>query len=216
MMDRGMNRRALMKRAGALGLSAAAISRLGSISAQEASPVAPDTSISGDLNVAMVANPQMVALQKLAPEFEKVYPNIKLNLLVLPENEVRDRIRTDVSTQAGQFDIVTIGMFEAADYAKQGWTMDVGTPLSADDSYDMADIFPAFVSALSGEDGKLYAAPFYGESSMLYYRKDLFEAAGLTMSEKPTWDEIEGFAKALHNPDGPYGIVMRALPGWGE
>lgn len=179
--------------------------------------VAQDSSVSGDLNVAMVANPQMVALQKLAPEFEKAYPNIKLNLLVLPENEVRDRIRTDVSTQSGQFDVVTIGMFEAATYAKQGWTLDVGTPLQADAYYDYADIFPAMISALSGEDGKLYAAPFYGESSMVYYRKDLFDAAGLTMPEKPTWDDIAGFAKTLHNPNaGQYGICLRGLPGWGE
>jgi sorbitol/mannitol transport system substrate-binding protein len=185
--------------------------------AQDASPIAPDASISGELNVAMVANPQMVALQKLAPEFEQLYPNIKLNLLVLPENEVRDRIRTDVSTQAGQFDVVTIGMFEAANYAKQGWTLDVGTPLQADPSYDYADIFPAMVSALSGEDGKLYAAPFYGESSMVFYRKDLFQAAGLTMPEKPTWDQIAQFAQTLHNPDGGvYGICLRGLPGWGE
>src|SRR3954447_6418639 len=215
MMDRGMNRRALMKRAGALGLSAAAISRLGSISAQEASPVAPDTSISGDLNVAMVANPQMVALQKLAPEFQKAYPNIKLNLLVLPENEVRDRIRTDVSTQAGQFDVVTIGMYEAANYAKNGWVLDVGTPLQADTAYDYNDIFPAMVSALSYE-GKLYAAPFYGESSMVFYRKDLFQAAGLEMPAKPTWDEIAQFAQKLHHPPDNYGICLRGLPGWGE
>lgn len=208
-MDRGLNRRDMMKWAGVAGVTAATAGTLSQATAQNAD-------ISGELNVAMVANPQMVALQKLAPEFEKAYPNIKLNLLVLPENEVRDRIRTDVSTQAGQFDVVTIGMFEAADYALQGWTVDVGTPLSADPDYDIADIFPAFISALSGEDGKLYAAPFYGESSMLYYRTDLFEAAGLTMSEKPTWDEIEGYAKALHQADGPYGIVLRALPGWGE
>jgi sorbitol/mannitol transport system substrate-binding protein len=189
----------------------------GSAVAQDASPIAPDTSISGELNVAMVANPQMVALQKLAPEFEQLYPNIKLNLLVLPENEVRDRIRTDVSTQAGQFDVVTIGMFEAANYAKQGWTLDVGTPLQADPGYDYADIFPAMVSALSGEDGKLYAAPFYGESSMVFYRKDLFQAAGLTMPEKPTWDQIAEFAQKLHNPDGGvYGVCLRGLPGWGE
>ena len=137
-MSNEMNRRDLMKRAGALGLSAAAVAKLGHVSAQDATPAASpvvDTTVSGDLNVAMVANPQMVALQKLAGEFSKQYPNIKLNLLVLPENEIRDRIRTDVSTQAGQFDVVTIGMFEAADYAKQGWSLDVGTPLQADASW---------------------------------------------------------------------------------
>src|SRR6478735_4413506 len=153
-MDRGLTRRDMMKLVSAAGVTAATAGALDHVAAQT-----PE--ISGELNVAMVANPQMVALQKLAPEFEKAYPNIKLNLLVLPENEVRDRIRTDVSTQAGQFDVVTIGMFEAADYAQQGWTLDVGTPLQADASYDFQDIFPAMVSALSGADGKLYAAPFY-------------------------------------------------------
>lgn len=216
-MDRGMNRRDALRLAGALGATATA-AKFGRAAAQDGTPAAvvPNTDISGDLNVAMVANPQMVALQKLEGEFQKAYPNISLNLLVLPENEVRDRIRTDVSTEAGQFDVVTIGMFEAADYALQGWTLDVGTPLSADANYDYADIFPAFVSALSGADGKLYAAPFYGESSMLYYRTDLFEAAELTMPEKPTWDDVAGFAQALHKPDDVYGIALRALPGWGE
>jgi len=113
--------------------------------------------------------------------------------------------------------VVTIGMFEAADYAKQGWSLDVGTPLQADPNYDYQDIFPAMVSALSGDDGKLYAAPFYGESSMVFYRKDLFQAAGLTMPDKPTWDDIQGFAQKLHKPDsGQYGICLRGLPGWGE
>jgi sorbitol/mannitol transport system substrate-binding protein len=215
-MSNEINRRDLMKLAGAAGLSVAAIPALKQVAAQDATPAAVDTSISGDLNVAMVANPQMVSLQKLAGEFEKQYPNIKLNLLVLAENEIRDRIRTDVSTGAGQFDVVTIGMFEAADYAQQGWTVDVGTPLQADANYDYADVFPAMISALSGEDGKLYAAPFYGESCMLYYRKDLFEAAGLTMPENPKWSEIADFAAKLKKEDELYGIVLRALPGWGE
>ncbi len=211
-----LNRRQVIAGAGVLGATAAIPSLRAR--AQDATPSAatPDTTVSGDLNIAMVANPQMVALQKLAPEFQKLYPNITLNLQVLPENEIRDRIRTDVSTQAGQFDVVTIGMFEAGDYAQQGWTLDVGTPLSADPNYDYADIFPAMVSALSGADGKLYAAPFYGESCMLYYRADLFEAAGLSMPEEPTWTEVGEFAAALHKPDDTYGIALRALPGWGE
>jgi len=107
-----MNRRDALKLAGALGATATA-AKFGRAAAQDGTPAAvvPNTDISGDLNVAMVANPQMVALQKLEGEFQKAYPNISLNLLVLPENEVRDRIRTDVSTEAGQFDVVTIGMF---------------------------------------------------------------------------------------------------------
>ena len=92
-MSQGMNRRDLIRKAGAIGISATALTKLGAVAAQDATPVV-DTSISGELNVAMVANPQMVGLQKLAPEFQKQYPNIKLNLLVLPENEIRDRIRT--------------------------------------------------------------------------------------------------------------------------
>ena len=45
--------------------------------------------------------------------------------------------------------------------------------------YDVDDLLPAIRGGLSA-DGKLYAAPFYGESSMVMYRKDLMEKAGLT------------------------------------
>jgi len=45
----------------------------------------------------------------------------------------------------------------------------------------------------------------------------LFEAKGLTMPGQPTWDEVKGFAKAIHNPEeGMYGICLRGKAGWGE
>jgi sorbitol/mannitol transport system substrate-binding protein len=46
--------------------------------------------------------------------------------------------------------------------------------------YDIEDVFKSIRDGLS-HDGKLYALPFNGESSMMMYRKDLFEAKGLTM-----------------------------------
>ena len=65
--------------------------------------------------------------------------------------------------------------------------------------------------------GKLYALPFYAESSLTYYRKDLFRTAGLTMPAQPTYNDIARFAKALNHPaDGLYGICLRGKPGWGE
>lgn len=175
---------------------------------------AVDTSISGTINVAMVANPQMVALQQLTGEFNKAYPNIKVNLTVLPENEIRDRITTDITNQGGSFDLVTVGTFEVPLWAKQGWLKEVGPDLAADPNYDLNDIFQSMRNALS-YNGKLYGVPFYGESSMLFYYKDVFQKAGITLSEKPTWDEVAAAAQKLKTADMA-GICLRGLPGWGE
>ena len=90
--------------------------------------------------------------------------------------------------------------------------------MSADQlkAYDRDDILPPIRSALS-KDGQQYAIPFYGESSMLFYRKDLFAAAGIKMPEAPTWDQVYAMAKKLNKPSaGQYGIALRGLPGWGQ
>jgi len=161
-------------------------------------------------------NPQMKALEQLKGEFEATHPDIKVNLLILPENEIRAKVTTDVATGAGTFDLITVGMYEVPLWAKQGWIDEVGTTLDADPAYDSADFFQSIRDGLSFE-GKLYAAPFYGESSSLFYRKDLFAAAGITLPVKPTWDDVVAAAAKLHKPDqGQYGICLRGLPGWGE
>lgn len=172
--------------------------------------------MSGSVTVGMVGNPQMKELQNLLPEFNKLYPNIKVNLLILPENEIRAKVTTDVSTGAGTFDLVTVGMYEVPLWAKQGWIDEVGTTLDADTAYDSADFFKSVRDGLS-YNGKLYAAPFYGESSSLFYRKDLLQAAGITLADKPTWTDVIAAATKLNNPSaGQYGICLRGLPGWGE
>src|SRR5216683_5282897 len=74
----------------------------------------------GTLNVAMVGNPQMKTLEQLKGDFESSHPGITLNLLVLPENQVRDKVTTDIATNAAQFDLVTIGMYEVPLWAKNG------------------------------------------------------------------------------------------------
>src|ERR1700677_1212376 len=128
------------------------------------------------LTIATVNNPDMVTMQKLSPEFTKE-TGIQLNWVVLPENTLRQRVTTDIATHAGSFDIVTIGTYEAPLWAKAGWLDRVG---NLGPAYDMDDLFPAVRNALS-YNGALYAVPFYAESSMTYYRKDLFAKAGITM-----------------------------------
>ena len=178
-----------------------------------AGAVAASAGLAQTLNIATVNNPDMITMQKLSGEFEKANPGIKLNWSVLPENEVRQKITADIATGGGAFDIFTIGMYEAPMWGKNGWLVEMNN-LPA--SYDLEDVLKPVRAGLSA-DGKLYALPFYAESSFLMYRKDLFEAAKVTLSAQPTWGQIATIAKRLHNPSkGVYGICLRGLPGWGE
>jgi sorbitol/mannitol transport system substrate-binding protein len=165
------------------------------------------------LTIATVNNGDMVVMQKLSPEFEKAHPDIKLKWVVLEENVLRQRVTTDIATKGGQFDVLTIGTYEVPIWAKQGWLT------SFDDApadYDVADILDPVRAGLSYQD-KLYALPFYAESSMTYYRKDLFQQAGLTMPDKPTYDQIKEFADKITDKSKQiYGICLRGKPGWGE
>jgi sorbitol/mannitol transport system substrate-binding protein len=168
----------------------------------------------GTVTVAIVANPQMRDIQELTGEFERDHPDIKVRYVTLPENEARARITQDVATKAGQFDVVMIGTYEAPIWGRNEWLTDLTQYARADREYDVDDLMPAVRKGLSVGD-KLYAVPFYGESSFLMYRKDLFEQAGLEMPERPTWTQVAEFARKLKTPDRA-GICLRGLPGWGE
>ena len=165
-----------------------------------------------ELVIATVNNGHMVEMQKLSGEFESANPDIKLKWVTLEEGVLRSRVTTDIATKGGQFDIMTIGMYEAPIWGKKGWLKE----LKFGDAYEVNDILPAIRDGLSA-DGKLYAAPFYGESSMVMYRSDLVEKAGLNMPSNPTWDDVEKIVNGIHNPaEEVYGICLRGKPGWGD
>ena len=166
----------------------------------------------GELVIATVNNGHMIEMQKLTPHFEKANPGIKLKWVTLEEGTLRSRVTTDIATKGGQFDVMTIGMYETPIWGKKGWLQ----ALKTDAAYDVDDLLPAMRNGLS-VDGKLFAAPFYGESSMLMYRKDLADKAGVQVPERPTWTQIADLAKKIHDPkDGVYGICLRGKPGWGD
>ncbi|MGE0279326.1 MAG: sugar ABC transporter substrate-binding protein [Rhizobiaceae bacterium] len=165
------------------------------------------------ITIATVNNGDMVRMQKLTDDFTAKNPDITLNWVTLEENVLRERVTTDIATNGGQYDVLTIGTYEVPIWAKQQWLLPL-EDLGAD--YDSADIIPAIAGGLS-VDGKLYAAPFYGESSFVMYRKDLMEKAGLTMPDAPTWDFIVDAAKKMTDRSADVnGICLRGKAGWGE
>ncbi|MEU9600568.1 sugar ABC transporter substrate-binding protein [Streptomyces sp. NPDC048109] len=169
------------------------------------------------INVLMVNNPQMVELQKLTADHFTKDTGIKVNFTVLPENDVRDKISQDFANQAGQYDVATLSNYEIPIYARNDWLHEMNSYVAEDPGYDEEDILGPMRESLTGDDGKLYGQPFYGESSFLMYRKDLFAEAGLTMPEHPTWTQVADFAEKLDGAEpGMKGICLRGLPGWGE
>ena len=164
------------------------------------------------LTIATVNNADMIIMQRLSPKWEQATGN-KLNWVVLEENVLRQRATTDIATKGGQFDIMTIGSYEAPIWGKQNWLVPLDD-LGQD--YDYGDIIPSVKNGLS-YDGKLYAVPFYAESSFTFYRKDLFDQAGIKMPDKPTYDQIAEYAAKLTDKSKEqYGFCQRGKPGWGE
>lgn len=166
-----------------------------------------------EITVGTVNNNDMVIMQSLTEAFEQAHPDITLDWVVLEENVLRQRLTTDIATQGGQFDVMTIGTYEVPIWAERGWL----TPLDelpAD--YQVDDLLQTVRDGLSHE-GTLHALPFYGESSMMYYRTDLFDEAGIEVPEQPSWEQVREWAGQLHDPDNEVaGICLRGKPGWGE
>lgn len=164
------------------------------------------------ITIATVNNSQMIVMQRLSPQWEKQTGN-HINWVVLEENVLRQKVTTDISTKAGQFDVLTIGSYETPIWGKLGW---LNTVDDFPASYDYNDVFASVRGALS-VNNHLYAVPFYAESSFTYYRKDLFDAAGLKMPDKPTYADVKTFADKLTDKSKQqYGICLRGKPGWGE
>jgi len=173
---------------------------------------------SGTVTVAVVSNPlitgQMIPLTQSV--FEKQNPKITVKFATYTEGDLRAAIEKDVSTHSNAFNVIMIGPYEAPLFAKNGWLVNLSTQhIASDPGYDASDLLPSIAKALSYK-GDLYAVPFYGESSMLYYRKDLFKAAGLTMPLHPTWSQVASFAAKLNQPGKVSGICLRGLAGWGD
>jgi sorbitol/mannitol transport system substrate-binding protein len=164
------------------------------------------------LTIATVNNGDMIRMQGLSEDFTAKTGH-ELEWVILEENVLRQRVTQDIATKGGQFDIMTIGMYETPIWAKQDWLVSLD---DLPDSYDIDDILPAMRAGLSS-DGTLYAAPFYGESSMVMYRTDLMEKAGMEMPEEPKWSDIAKAAEAMTDKDNEvYGVCLRGKAGWGE
>src|SRR5580692_1334500 len=203
---------------GAVGSVAALVALAACSSSGGSSAGGGSTSNSGTVTVAVVSNPlitgQMIPLTQSV--FEKQNPGITVKFVTYTEGDLRAAIEKSVSTHSNAFNVIMIGPYEAPLFAKNGWLTDLSKQyIASDPAYDAGDLLPPIAKSLSYK-GDLYAVPFYGESSMMFYNKTLFQQAGLTMPHNPTWSQIQTFAAKLNQPGKVAGICLRGLAGWGD
>lgn len=186
-----------------LGASALSLASAGALAAEE-------------LTIATVNNADMIIMQKLSPKWEEATGHT-LNWVVLEENTLRQRVTTDIATNGGSFDIVTIGAYEAPIWGARDWLKPLDDLTDYNPDYDYEDIYEPVRNGLSA-DGTLYAVPFYAESSFTFYRTDVFEAAGIEPpTEQITYTEFADIVAQVHDPDnGVFGTCQRGKAGWGE
>ena len=166
------------------------------------------------VTIAMVSNSQMTDARELSARFEQDNPDIKLRFVTLSENQARAKITASTAMGGGEFDVVMISNYETPQWAENGWLRNLSEFAAATPGYDEDDFIPSLRESLSYQ-GSMYAVPFYGESSFLMYRKDLFSQAGIDMPHNPTWQQVAEAAATLDGPD-MVGICLRGKPGWGE
>ena len=76
----------------------------------------------------------MIEMQKLTKFFEQANPDIKVKWVTLEEGVLRQRVTTDIATKGGQFDVMTIGMYETPIWGKKGWLQELGDRVTVTDA----------------------------------------------------------------------------------
>jgi multiple sugar transport system substrate-binding protein len=145
-----------------------------------------------EIRVLLANHPYGELLKTAIPDFEKA-TGIKVNAESLQESQLTQKLTTEFATNSSSVDVfMTRPLQEGKLFSKNGW-YDTLT------AYDFSDYPKAIMGVASGADGKPYLVPLVTEWQVLYYRKDLFQKAGVKVPTNFT--ELEEAAKKLHSGD---------------
>ncbi len=124
------------------------------------------------------------SLSELIPEFNKQYPDIKVNIVEVPYNEANAKFRQAISSGTGFPDVWDSEGPVTEEYAKAGALLDI-----TDWAAPYKDNFVAYKWAEVTANNKVYALPWDSAPVAVFYRRDLFEAAGVNVDTIKTWDD---------------------------
>jgi len=167
-----------------------------------------------EITVQMQDHSATRVMQELLPEFE-AKTGIKVNLVILPFSAMKEKQLIELTSRSSTYDVIGLDYRDVAGYGEAGWMVDINSYINsskADPNLKINDFLPTSLQGLRWK-GKLNGFPFYVESTMLMYRKDLYNDKGLAVPD--TWDQLYQNALKLNmdtNKDGKvdfYGYTIR-------
>lgn len=151
-----------------------------------------------EIRVLLANHPYGELLKSAIPDFEKS-SGIKVNVESLQEGQLTTKLTTEFATKSSSVDVfMTRPLQEGKMFNKNGWY----EPLASTDFSD----YPKTVMSVASAGSTPYLVPLVTEWQVLYYRKDLLEAAGVKVPT--TFAELEAAAKKL-NSDAVAGVASR-------
>jgi multiple sugar transport system substrate-binding protein len=146
-------------------------------------------------------------MKRIYKQFQQEHPNITVDFEEIPAEEASRKLTAQLAG-GNPPDAAYIDAGTTADFASRGALVNLENYIKRSE-YDQDEYVDAFKQSTMFEDAR-YALPFDGESTGLFYRTDLFEAAGIAEPPK-TWDEFEAAAAKLTDPDKKqYGFALFA------
>ncbi len=148
------------------------------------------------LNVVMQDHSAVDSVISIKNEFEEA-TGATVNIETLPQTEVISKTQLTLSSESSDYDVVMFDHKYTTQFAEAGWIVPLSDFIEKE-GYDTSDYMQGFVNALSYND-KIYGLPFYGESTMLMYNKEMFEEAGIDgapATAEEFWDACEKLKEA--------------------
>ncbi|WP_162605440.1 ABC transporter substrate-binding protein [Jiangella ureilytica] len=147
-------------------------------------------------------------MQLLAEEFQKEHPTITIEFENVPAEQAAQVLTTRIAGNNAP-DVAYVNASDTADYASRGAAVDLQNYIDRSDVVDPDDYVEAFKTFVTYDDA-MWGLPMGGETTGLFYRIDMFEAAGIA-APPTTWEQFEEAAAALTDPAaGTYGFEMFA------
>ncbi len=162
-----------------------------------------------DVDVLLFGMPYTKGLAALEADFE-AETGLTANIEVVGQNVFENRITLSFTGKTGDIDVVHTPVIQVQRWVEAGWLQPVTDGVAGMNDKD--DILAGPLDAYL-VNGDYWALPFFAETGMMSYRKDVLEAAGFD-APPATWEEVLAFAKAAKSDDMA-GFAMRAAPGQG-